>query len=130
MFKKPMWAILSLALFVLVSGCAPAVFLAGGAAGAGGVVWVKGKLQEELSVPLSTVHQASLAALKELELPVIEDRKDKLAAAIRSEFADGKKVWIDIRFLTESLTKITVRVGVLGDQARSQKILEKIHGYL
>lgn len=121
---------LLLALSIEVSGCPPALFVAGGAAGAGAVVWVKGKLEEELNVPLGKVHQASLAGLKELELPIKEDRKDMLSAEIESQFADGKDIWISIRSLAESTTKITIRVGVLGDQPRSERIIEAIHRHL
>jgi hypothetical protein len=130
MLKRFGWVILLFVLCIQLSGCAPAVFVVGGAAGAGAVVWVKGKLEEELNLPLSKVHQASLAALQELELPVQADRKDMLAAEIRSEFADGKDIWIDIRSLTESSTKITIRVGMFGDQSRSERILETVHRHL
>jgi hypothetical protein len=130
MVRKFGRAVLLFALCLQLSGCAPAVFVVGGAAGAGAVVWVKGKLEEELKLPLGKVHQASLAALKELELPVQEDKKDMLAAEIRSEFADGKDIWISIRSLTESSTKITIRVGMFGDRARSQRILDTVHRHL
>ncbi len=130
MLKRLGWAVLLFALCVQLSGCPPAIFVAGGAVGAGAMGWVKGKLEEELHVPLSKVHQASLAALEELELPIEEDRKDMLAAAIRSEFADGKRIWIDMHSLSESSTKISIRVGTMGDKTRSKRLLETIHRYL
>lgn len=129
-FEKWSWAALLLALSIQISGCPPAVFLAGGAVGAGGVAWVKGELEEEFNLPLSRVHQATLAALKEIELPVKEEKKDKLISEITSQFADGKDIWIHIRSLAESSTKIKIRVGIFGDKSRTHTLLETIHRYL
>ena len=104
--------------------------LVGAAAGAGGIIWVKGKLQQELNVSLDEAHAASLKALKKLELPVIIDRKDKLTAKIESEFADGARVWIDIDSLSAKSSRIEVRVGTIGDEKRSREVLEEIQHYL
>ncbi len=54
----------------------------------------------------------------------------QMTAKIESRFADGKTVWIDIDAITNSSCKMTIRVGTLGDEARSRKILEKIHRHL
>jgi CRISPR/Cas system-associated protein Csm6 len=130
MFKR--WSRLALffGLAIQISGCAGAALLAGGAAGAGAVVWVRGKLEHQFSVPLSRVYPATLAALKEFELAIQEEKKDKLAAEIQSQLADGKRVWIDMCSLTESSTKITIRIGMFGDRSRSRRLLEAIRRHL
>ena len=79
---------------------------------------------------MTAVHTATLAALKELELPVIEDKKDQMSAKIESRFADGKTVWIDIDAVTNDSSKVTIRVGTFGDEVRSRKILDRIHHHL
>ena len=104
--------------------------LVGAAAGAGGVIWVKGKLKQELNVSLAAAHAASIKALKKMELPVIIDRKDRLTAKIESEFADGARVWIDIDSLSAKSSRIEVRVGTISDEKRSRDILEEIQHYL
>ena len=111
-----------------LSGCF--ALLIGAAAGAGGVIWVKGKLQQDVNASLDKVYSATKTALKKMELPLIVDRKDKMTAKIESGYSDGKHVWIDLDHLSNSLTKISVRVGTLGDEARSRQILEKIMQYL
>ena len=122
------YLILCAAPALLWSGClALAVGAAGGAAGA---VYVMGKLQDELNHPVSTVHAASLAGIKDLDLPVLQDKEDKLSANLESEFADGKHVWIDLDTVADSRTKITIRVGVAGDEVRSRKILDAIKKHL
>ena len=113
---------------VATSGCFALVV--GAAAGAGGVIWAKGSLVKELNVPLDRAHKAGVSALKKLELPIIIDRKDKLTAKLESKFADGTNVWIDMNSLTSKTTKVVVRVGAIGDQTRSQEIMDMIEKYL
>lgn len=111
----------------LMSGCAVALFGAGAGAGVAGATYVMGKLEDEVNAPVSKVQRASVAALKALELPVNKERGDKLAAEMESETADQKKIWISITSLTSSRSKIVIRVGLMGDEARSRQILQAIH---
>ena len=130
MFRRWGHLFLVLGLAIQISGCTGAALLAGGAAGAASVVYVKGKLHEQFSAPLNKVHEATLASLKEFELPVKEDKKDKLTAKVRSQLADGDLVWIDMHSLAESSTRITIRVGIFGDESRSRRLLERIRSHL
>ena len=124
-----MFFVLSFMLFALqLTGCA--ALLVGGAAGAGSVVYVKGQLKEDMAASVPVVHDASISALKELNLPIIEDAHDKLSAKITSRFADGNDVWIEIESVTAESSKITIRVGVMGDEQKSRQILDVIHKHL
>ena len=111
-----------------LAGCA--ALLVGGAAGAGSVVYIKGRLNEDMNASASKVHDASISALRELNLPIIEDKHDNLSAKIKSRFADGSDVWIEIQSLAAESSKITIRVGLLGDEYKSRQILDGIHKYL
>ena len=70
------------------------------------------------------------AALKDLGLPIIQDKEDKLSAHLESEFSDGKRVWIDVQKASESVSELTIRVGLMGDDARSRQILAAIRKHL
>jgi hypothetical protein len=110
------------------SGCvALAVGAAGGAAGA---AYVLGKLTDELNYDVPTVHAAATQAMNHLGLKLSEDRSDKLTAHMESEFADGTNVWIDMQSISEGRTKLTVRVGVTGDEVRARQIDEAIKRHL
>jgi hypothetical protein len=113
---------------VAVAGCA--ALLVGSAAGAGSVVYVKGQLKEDMNVSVPAVHDASISTLKGLSLPIFEDNHDKLSARIKSRFANGDDVWIEIESITAKSSKITIRVGILGDQNKSRQILDGIHTHL
>src|SRR5215475_3315641 len=86
--------VLCVFLGLFCSGClALAVGAAGGAAGA---VYVMGKLKDEVDHPMPVVHEATVAALNDLELKLSEDKVDKLSAHMESEFSDDAHVWIDL----------------------------------
>lgn len=105
-------------------GCAALVI--GAAGGAAGAVYVMGKLQEELPRDVPTVHEAVVAALNDLGLAPTENRSDKVSAHLESRFADDTKVWIDLDALDTSRTKLTIRVGLTGDEVRSRRILDAV----
>ena len=120
--------IIGLILACLCSGCV--ALAVGAASGVAGAVYVMGKLQEELNDPIAAVHEATLQGLRDLDLPVSEDRADKLAAHVESKLADGTTVWIDLESIADSRTRLTIRVGVVGDESRSRKILAAIKAHL
>lgn len=110
------------------SGClALAVGAAGGAAGA---VYVKGKLKDEVNHPVSVVHEATVAAMNDLELELSEDKVDKVSAHMESEFSDDTHVWIDLESVQDSRCRLTIRVGFSGDEVRSRKIYDTIKQHL
>jgi hypothetical protein len=115
-------------LAFLCSGCLSLVV--GAAGGAAGAVYVMGKLQDEVNYKMSVVHSATVAALAELELKLQEDKVDKLSAHVESEFADGEHVWIDLESLSDSRTRLTIRVSVTGNEVRARKINDAIKQHL
>ena len=111
-------------LTVATSGCIP--LLIGAAAGAGGVAYVKGALVQNMDETVEDIHQATLDALKGLGIFVTADELNRHSAKIKAEYEDGKKVDITIDAITEYVSKITIRVGLVGDQEDSRLILNAI----
>jgi len=120
--------VLCVVLAFLCSGCFWMVV--GAAGGAAGAVYVMGKLKDEVNYDVSVVHKATVAALDELELKLLEDKVDKLSAHVESEFSGGEHVWIDLESLSNSRTSLTIRVGVTGNEARARKIYDAIKRHL
>ncbi len=120
--------IMIMLLAVQSAGCVALV--AGGAAGAGTVAYFKGQLDEEIKAPEAKVYAASISALRELKLPVIEDNHDNFTAKIKSKLANGKDIWISVESVTGGTSKITIRVGIFGDEEKSRMLSDAIHRYL
>lgn len=119
-----------LAVLFAVYGAGCAAFLVGGAIGGGTAVYIKGQMEETFNKPVHGVHEATLAALKELNMPVVEDTHDNTSAKIKSKVASGEDVWIDISALSNTDSKVTVRVGIMGDEGKSTAILNTINKHL
>lgn len=109
------------------SGCLAVV---GAGAGAGGVVYYKGNLKETLPHSSSDVFAASLGALNDEALTVVNQEQDPYRGEIRSEYPDGKKIWIDIRAIGHETTEIKIRVGITGDQKRANALLVRVREHL
>jgi hypothetical protein len=124
MFKKQLIMISLIGLYLLISGCAPLLVAGGAGAGAGGVIWYKGELRDTLNASVPHARLAVITSLKDLNLSILEEKKDNLVVKIKSQFADGKKIWISLESLNKTTAKIKIRVGTLGDEYRSRRILE------
>lgn len=127
--KKQYILILVLALFVLsASGCG--LLVAGAAGGAGTAYWLANKLSDEVSAPYERTISAAKSALNSMDMALVQETKSDTVAQLISKYKDGSQVWIDIRPVTSAATKIEIRVGIRGDKAASNEILERIKAYL
>lgn len=116
-----LWAGLSV---LLTTGCV--ALMLGAGAGAAGTVYVMGKLEERVEASVPKVQKAAVAGLKDLKLPIHKNTGDKLSAQIESETADEKTIWIRVKFVSEKLSELSIRVGLTGDEQRSREILRAI----
>lgn len=117
----------SIAIMIL-SGCV--ALLAGGAAGGGALVYLNGDLAQTLHKPAPDLYIATMATLKDFHFKVLKDKHDQLTASIESKLSNGKKVWIKIDSVSEDLSKIDVRVGLIGDRDKSGMILDSVDQHL
>lgn len=121
---------IAIVLLVVVS-CSGCIALAVGAVGgAAGVTYVKGNLNDNFDASVKQVHAATVMALESMALPIHENRQDFSSAKLRSEYADGKEIWITIDATTSRSSEIVIRVGATGDQQRSRRILNAINANL
>lgn len=120
-------AVLAMAALPWLTGC---VVVAAGAVGAGAVAYVRGELESSLEADLGTAYAAAQRALAKLEFARIEERQSGLDARLVHRTALDKRVEIRLKKVTDRLTKIEIRVGVVGDQELSLTLLEKIRAEL
>lgn len=129
MFKRIAVFALGGLLFLNIYGCF--ALFAGAAAGGGTAVWLSNKLTQEVNAPYARTIEASEKALKSLNLEVAKKTQEEEVTQLRSEYTDGKEIWIDIRKVTNNSTKVEIRVGAISsDKEAASKILKKIQLYL
>ncbi len=120
-------ALLAVAALPWLTGC---VVVAAGAVGAGAVAYVRGELQSSVEADLDVTYAASQRALAKLEFAKIDQRKSGLDAQLVHRTALDKRVEIKLKKITDRLTKIEIRVGIVGDQELSLTLLDKIRAEL
>lgn len=110
------------------AGCIP--LLIGAAAGAGGVAWAKGSLEQNFDKTVDQLHRASLGGLRDIKCAVSSDQIRKHLAKIKFKFDDGQEGTINIKAMTERSSQLKIRVGVLGDETKSHIVLNAILRHL
>lgn len=129
MLRKIMYLVFSVAMVMNLTGCF--LLVAGVAGGAGTAMWLSGKLTQEFHYPYPRTIEATKSALKSLNLEVVKETREEKVAQIKSTYIDGKEMWIDITKVTDSSTRVEVRVGgVNSDKEAASAVLKKIQEYL
>lgn len=121
--KQVFLIILLVGSMVLLQGC---VVAAVGLGAAGTIAYVRGDLQAVESESIDDVYEATLKALKELELLPTRKSKDSLGAEIITYDAQDKKITIRLKSAAEKTTKLSIRIGVFGSETKSRLIYQKI----
>ncbi len=124
MIKKML--VLTFSALLLFNLCGCVALLAGAAGGAGTATWLSGKLTQEVNASFEKSLKATRAALKSLKMDIEKDTVKDNVAQVISKYNDGRTTWVDIHRISQSISKIDVRVGMKGDKEAARKILDKI----
>ena len=128
MVRNAVLLIVLVLLVVNTSGCIP--LIAAGAGGAGTAAWLSGKLTEEVNASYDRSIRAAKSALDSMDFIIKKEVRKDDVTQIMSNYTDGKTIWIDIRPITKTKTKIEVRVGAIADKTATRNVLDKILKYL
>ena len=107
---------------LLLQGCVVAAV----GLGAGTVAYARGDLESVESESVDVLYEATLKALKELEMLPTRKTKDALGAEIVTYDAQDKKITIRLKLAAEGTTKLSIRIGVFGSETKSRLIYQKI----
>lgn len=112
-------------LMAFTGSCALVMVGSAGIAGAYG--WSQGELSRNYRQPIATAWEGSKHALGVLRLAVEEQKIDAHYGKIVAITSDKEgKATISLEKWTNVETRISVRVGIIGDRAKSEKIHEEI----
>jgi hypothetical protein len=108
-------------------GCAVLAAGGGGAVGAGGTyAYIKGELKRTYEVGYERAWTATNDAVKKLELEVETTTKDAFFAELKGNMASGEKFSITLEPDKPGMVTVGVRIGLIGDKEKSQRIHEEI----
>jgi hypothetical protein len=133
MFKKFAVFISSVILLLNICGCV-ALIAGSVAGGAGTAVWLSGKLVQNVDAPLERVEKAAKDSLESRNRAVITKETisgGHAVAQIRSRETSGERIRIDIHKLSDTRSRIEVRVGtIVSNKDAADRILKEIVGRL
>jgi hypothetical protein len=121
--KQIVLIILLVGAAVSLSGC---VVAAVGAGVVGTVAYATGDLEAVEAKKLDVVYDATLAAMRDLDLYVTKQTKDSLSAVIVARDAQDKKITIKLNAATSEVTELSIRVGAFGNEEKSRLIYKEI----
>jgi hypothetical protein len=128
---KTIWKLCAVSgVIVLLASLSGCVAVVAGAAGAGTVAWVQGRLDATLDANFDRAESAANRAVAQLQFAKISEEKDALTATLTVRTAEDKKVVIKIVRVGAAASQAQIRVGIFGDQTLSLTILEKIRANL
>jgi hypothetical protein len=129
--------VLVMALALANSGCLVAAI--GGVAAAGGAAgyaYYKGGLAKDFNASLDTSWAAAKASAVELGMPVVAEKREKDGGIIDVKAGDGQTVRINFETLPVAVptdgprTDVSVRAGLFGDRALSERVIAQIASHL
>lgn len=128
MWKRVMLVGLVAAVTPFVSGCF--MIVAAGGAAAGTVAYVRGELKVTLDKGMKDCREATARAIDSLKLQKISETGDAVVAEFKAQNAQGENIVIKLDRLSDDATQARIRIGNLGDQNMSHRILDEIKGHL
>jgi hypothetical protein len=126
-------ALVAAAGSLLSAGCLGlGIAAAVGGAGAAGYAYMQGTMYRDYPAGTADTSQAVHGALADLQMPVLSED----AVSVESQTADGSKVKIRLDTAVSRVpgegesTHVAVRVGALGDEAVSRRVLDQVSARL
>ena len=90
------------------------------------ISFVKGELNSEVDKDLDTTWKATQKVVTESQFVVKSTRADAFSAVLKCEDAQARKIDITLEKDQPKITRVKIRVGLLGDAELSGKIFEQI----
>ncbi|MFH1580717.1 MAG: DUF3568 family protein [Pseudomonadota bacterium] len=108
---------------LIITGCA--FFVAGAGTGAAVYTYKCGELKKSYQASLDKTIIATATALKSLKITITEKTPVGIIATIKGKCSDKTSVKIKIGMITDRITEVSVRSGIVG--VWSKKRSELIH---
>jgi hypothetical protein len=116
----------------LTSGCAESAIMAAGATAGFGLAqgqaesFIRGELKAARLVSIDKARQAVLEALGEVQVEVRTQREREYDGYIRGRAEGGREIKVSLKADSPVVTRFSIRVGVMGDQAVSSLLMTQI----
>lgn len=121
-----MKCLVALALPFLGGCLVVAAALVGAAVAVGTYAYVEGEGRQDYSVSVSQACRASLRVCEQSKFAVVEKTEDAFGARIVARTADNSDVRFSIQRTGESTTRVGIRIGTFGDEAKTLELHRRL----
>ncbi len=118
--------IVLIAMAISLSGCAAALLVVGAGAGIGSYKYFEGSLSRDYPIAYSRALDATNSALENHQISISNSIDEGTVAKIDAVRRDGTKVSVKVEDRGQSVSEISIRVGLLGDRSAAEKIHDQI----
>ena len=98
----------------------------GASGGVVGTTYAKGEVEQVYAASYNTVWNATLHALRTMNVTVSERQKDQISAKAVGVELDGTVIAVTVLPVTRDTTSVRIRVGTFGDRPASERIQSEI----
>jgi len=126
MIRKKMRLSLLLMGFFLISACAPLVIGGIVGSGAGTYYYIDGELVNDYSAPFDKVWSACEKTVADMRAKEVQPKREIGVGSIRSVIND-ENVTFNVSYKAKNLTKVGIRVGLIGNKLSAQLLHDKIY---
>jgi len=102
----------------------------GFASAVGGTHYISGEIKSSYSTSIYHLYEATLYSFKVDGMKVTSVKNTKTDADIEARFHDDTSVKVHIYYNKEGYATLGVRVGTIGDERRSRKLMRSIERYI
>jgi len=120
--KKRTRLMLLLSSLIFFYGCAAVLLGVGAGVGIGAYKYVEGNLSREYPVAYAKAWDAANTTLANLKIGVTDSFNNGAKGTIEAVQKNGEKVVLNLKDKGQSVTSISVRVGILGDRKSAEMI--------
>ena len=113
---------------VLISGCT--VVGVGVATAIGGTHYLSGEIKSSYSTSIYHLYEATLYSFQMDGMKVTSVKNTKKDADIEARLHDDTRVKVHIYYNKEGYATLGIRVGTIGDESRSRKLVRSIERYI
>ena len=126
--KHPIFVIITCLSFSVFSGCA--AFVVCGAVGAGSCIYLSGELESTEKASFNQAWNATQTMIHASGYTVTSIEKDLFYTKFEAKDSADRTITIKLITQSEDRVKIRVRVGALGDELLSRKIIADIRSQI
>ena len=113
-----------------LNSCGLVAFAGGAAAGMSAYRFVRGQMSSVEKATVIETHRAVVKSLERLRLPYSDSKYDAFGGYITAKRSDGARIEIFLESEGVNGTKISIRIGIFGDENDSRILLDAIHAEL